>query len=62
MAIRNVVALQDTYVDSRLRREGEKFTVDDSKVPVDGVVIGSLDPEPEPEPETPPQGKGSKGK
>lgn len=62
MAIRNVIALQDTYVDSRIRREGEHFTVDDTKVPVDGVVIGSADPDPEPEPEAQPQGKASKGK
>lgn len=50
MAIRNVIALQDTYVDSRIRREGEKFTVDDTKVPIDGQVIGADGPEPEPAP------------
>lgn len=58
MAIRNVIALQDTYVDGVLRHAETRFTIDDSKVPVDGQVIGLDEPEPAPEPE--PQGK--KGK
>ena len=49
MTIRKVIALQECYIDSQLRRQDEEFTIDDEKNTADGFVI-ALVPEPEPEP------------